>query len=85
MAAMNIQKESERPKIISVVSGEKFGLEGYWVNKDQRHPVRILYELDPEKRVPSVTEKLEFIYAGKTKPSPLKISTLIADCCHKPK
>ena len=80
---MNIQKESKSTKIISVVSGEKFGLAGYWVNKDQTHPVRILYEVDPEKKVPSVTEKLEFIYGGKTKPSPLKISSLIADCSHR--
>ena len=67
-------------EMIIVVSGEKFGRAGYWVNKDQTHPIRILYEPNPEKRVPSVSNKLEFIYSGKTKPTPLEISTLIAKC-----
>ncbi|CDZ78210.1 hypothetical protein BN59_02518 [Legionella massiliensis] len=62
-----------------VKSGEKFGLSGYWINKDQTHPVRILYEPNADDIVPGITQDLVFIYYGSTKPTPLEISTLIAE------
>ena len=62
-----------------VSTGDRFGIVGYWINKDQTHPIRMLYESNPEDRVPGVTEKLVFIYYGEKKPSALEISTLIAD------
>lgn len=61
-----------------VKTGEKFGFAGYWINKDQTHPIRILYEPNPEDIVPGITEDLVFIYYGSTKPTPLEVSTLIA-------
>lgn len=68
-----------------VQSGDKFGFVGYWVNRNQGHPIRILYIHDPELLVPRITENLIFIYFGKTKPTPLDISTLIAESYHIPK
>jgi hypothetical protein len=62
-----------------VRSGQKFGLSGYWVNKNQTHPVRVVYEGNPDDIVPNITESLRFIYYGTTKPSALDISTLIAE------
>ncbi|MBA3536273.1 MAG: hypothetical protein H0T84_06665 [Tatlockia sp.] len=66
-------------KGVQVQSGHKFGLAGYWVNVDQTHPVRLLYEPNPEAEVPIITEKLIFIYFGERKPNPLEISSLIAE------
>ncbi|MBA2656433.1 MAG: hypothetical protein H0U70_05545 [Tatlockia sp.] len=65
-----------------VQSGDQFGLIGYWINRDQTHPIRLIYESDPEALVPIITEKLVFIYFGKTKPSPLEISAIIAENFH---
>ncbi len=74
---------SESPnKGTQVQSGEKFGLAGYWINVDQTQPVRLLYEPNPEIVVPKITEKLIFIYFGERKPTPLEISSLIAESYH---
>ncbi|MBA2651720.1 MAG: hypothetical protein H0U73_05585 [Tatlockia sp.] len=65
-------------------SGAKFGIAGYWINLDQTHPVRIIYESNIETRVPKINEKLIFLYFGETRPAPLEISSLIAEYYHHP-
>ncbi len=68
-----------------VQSGDQFGLAGYWINIDQTHPVRVIYEPDPAVVVPKITETLVFIYFGETKPSALEISALLAEKNPHPK
>ncbi|MBA2711232.1 MAG: hypothetical protein H0U57_11650 [Tatlockia sp.] len=68
-----------------VQSGDKFGLAGYWINIDQTHPIRMIYEPDPEIVVPKITETLIFIYFGESKPTALEISALLAEFFPHPK
>ena len=61
-----------------VRTGDKFGIAGYWVNKDLMHPIHQLYVFDPDEKVPGVMSTLDFIYFGPKRPGPLDISLLIS-------
>lgn len=60
-----------------VKTGDKFGIIGYWINKDQTHPIPITYVPDPSDIVPGANDRLIYIYFGKTKPNPAEINFLI--------
>jgi len=62
---------------MEVKSGDKFGVCGWWVNKDLAHPKNLLLIEDSEDKVPGSTHRLIYVYYGETKPSTDQMKELI--------
>jgi hypothetical protein len=69
--------DNENERRTQIKSGEKFGIVGWWVNKDltdARNP--ILVE-DPEDKASHDNHRLIYVYFGKKKPTKDEMKVLI--------
>lgn len=71
---MNIQNPDRGQQ---VKTGEKFGIVGYWVTKNNQDPYPCIFIPNPQDGVPSSGgHRAVFIYFGKVKPSEQEIMQL---------
>ncbi|STX43963.1 Uncharacterised protein [Legionella donaldsonii] len=59
-----------------VKTGDKFGLIGWWVNKNLTDSPNLIYVADPEDGVPG-PDRVIFVYFGKNKPTTDEMRNLI--------
>ena len=62
-----------------VKTGDKFGIKGWWVNKDLSDPDPIIWIDDIDDEVPSQIKRYHYFYVGNTekKPTPDEAKKII--------
>ncbi|USQ15274.1 hypothetical protein J2N86_15035 (plasmid) [Legionella lytica] len=74
-----MNNEPNQQRGAQVKSGDLFGIDGFWVNKDQNHHEAIV-EAEASDQVPGhsgASGRLIYIYWGKTRPTPEEIDSLL--------